>query len=76
MAFVSEEVFMSELPGFTHSSFPTHAYKLHKAIYGLKQAPKGWFSRLCGKLLEIGFVGSKADSSLFVFKSSSATYLC
>ena len=41
--------------------------KLHKDIYGLKQSPHAWFSRLSDKLHHLGFRSSKADSSLFVF---------
>jgi hypothetical protein len=48
---LTEEVFMSQPPRFINSSFPHHVCKLPKAIYGLKQAPWLWFSRLSGKLL-------------------------
>jgi hypothetical protein len=70
---LTEEVFMSQPPGFTHPSYPQHICKLNKAIYGLKQAPQAWFSRLTNKLLSIGFTASKADSSLFLFKSKIVT---
>jgi hypothetical protein len=39
--------------------------KLNKAIYGLKLAPRAWYSRLSSKLLKLGFVSSKGDTSLF-----------
>jgi len=70
---LSEEVFMSQPPGFSHPQFPHHICKLHKALYGLKQAPRAWFSRLSSKLLALGFRGAKTDSSLFIFKSPEFT---
>lgn len=41
--------------------------KLDKFLYGLKQAPRAWYSHLSSKLLQLGFQGSKADTSLFFF---------
>jgi len=61
---LSEDVHMVQPLGFTNPNFPHHVCKLHKAIYGLKQAPRAWFSRLSNKFIQLGFVGSKADSSL------------
>jgi hypothetical protein len=40
---------------------------LDKALYGLKQAPGAWYSRLSTKLHSLGFVPSKADTSLFFY---------
>ena len=38
-------------------------------MYVLRQAPRSWFSRLTNRLQGLGFQGSKADCSLFFFKS-------
>lgn len=35
-------------------------------LYGLKQSPRSWFSRLRDKLLHLGFHSSKVDMSLFI----------
>ncbi|KAE8732039.1 hypothetical protein F3Y22_tig00002237pilonHSYRG00052 [Hibiscus syriacus] len=37
-----------------------------KALYGLRQAPRNWNDKLKACFLELGFVESKADVSLFV----------
>ncbi|XP_042374409.1 uncharacterized mitochondrial protein AtMg00810-like [Zingiber officinale] len=44
--------------------------KLHKSLYGLKQSPRAWFTKLTQALLNWNFSGSKADTSLFFFSSS------
>ena len=36
---LSENVYMSQPPGFIDQDFPSYVCKLRKAIYGLKQAP-------------------------------------
>ncbi|KAK1627446.1 hypothetical protein QYE76_001761 [Lolium multiflorum] len=38
-----EEVYVKQPPGFKDLNFPNHVYKLDKALYGLKEAPRAWF---------------------------------
>ncbi len=64
---LEEEVYMKQPPGYEDSSLPGYVCKLDKALYGLKQAPRAWYSRLSKKLYDMGFQGSKADTSLFFY---------
>jgi hypothetical protein len=64
---LEEDVYMRQPPGCEDPCVPHYLCKLHKALYGLKQALHAWYSRLSSRLKELGFVPSKADTSLFVF---------
>jgi hypothetical protein len=64
---LEEEVYMKQPLGFENPNVPDYVCKLDKALYGLKQAPRAWYSRLSSKLHSLGFLPSKADTSLFMF---------
>jgi histone deacetylase 1/2 len=58
---------MQQPPGFEDAQYPSHMCKLQRAIYELKQSPRAWYARLSTHLHELGFVSSKADTSMFIF---------
>lgn len=64
---LSEVVYMQQPPGFVDSQHPTHVCKLHKAIYGLRQAPRAWHDALKNHILQYGFCMSLSDPSLFIY---------
>lgn len=57
------------------SNQPTFVCKLHKAIYGLKQAPRAWNDTLKATLQSWGFVNSKSDTSLYIFRMGTTLIL-
>ena len=66
---LSEDVYLSQPPGFVDLDNPSYLCKLNKAIYGLKQAPRAWYTELRQFLLSSGFHNSHADTSLFILKT-------
>jgi hypothetical protein len=64
---------MQQSPGFEDKLRPGYVCNLDKAIYGLKQSPRAWYSRLSTKLISLGFVASKTDTSLFYFNKGDIT---
>lgn len=55
---------------FVDKTKPHHACKLNKALYGLKQAPRAWNACFSQYVKQLGFVTSKSDASLLVFKQN------
>ena len=49
-AFLNEElkktVYVRQLPGFLDNDNPNKVLRLHKALYGLRQAPRAWNAKL------------------------------
>jgi hypothetical protein len=43
----------------------THVYRLKKALYELKQAPRAWYARIDSYLIRLGFSKSHADPNLY-----------
>jgi hypothetical protein len=66
---LDEEVYMKQPPGFVDSILPSLVCRLHKSLYGLKQALRAWYTRLNDFLLYVGFCASKVDTSLFIFSN-------
>ncbi|KAJ0578087.1 putative RNA-directed DNA polymerase [Helianthus annuus] len=62
---LSEDVYMT-LPQGYFDNDKNKVCKLVKSLYGLKQAPRKWNEKLTSVLLEMGFVKSLCDHSLFV----------
>jgi hypothetical protein len=53
---------------FEDEEYPNHIYKLHKTLYGFKQAPKVWYECLRDFLIENSVKIGKTDFTLFTRK--------
>jgi hypothetical protein len=73
---ISELVYVEQPLGFEDSKHPNHIYKLHKALYELKQAPRAWYEFLKDFLLRKGFEIGKADPTLFTRKVKHDIFVC
>ena len=62
---------MAQPKGFEDYVHPQFVCKLHKSLYGMKQAPRAWFNRLSFALLSLGFLSSQVDPSLFTYHQDS-----
>lgn len=62
-----DEVHMRQPPELKDSQHPDYVCKLHKAIYGLRQAPRAWHDALKSFIRSFGFFSSKSDPSLLIF---------
>jgi hypothetical protein len=62
---INELVYVEQPHGFEDSKKPNYVYKLSKALYVLKQAPRSWYERLQFFLVSKGFKIGKVDTTLF-----------
>jgi hypothetical protein len=54
--------------GFADPAHPDLVCHLCKSLYGVKQAPRAWYSRFVSYLITLGFIEAKSDTSLFIFR--------
>ncbi|WVZ63010.1 hypothetical protein U9M48_012690 [Paspalum notatum var. saurae] len=66
---LEKDVYMRRPPGFEDTTKPHCHCKLDKALYGLS----AWYSKLSEKLQALGFIPSKADTSLFFYMKKLVT---
>lgn len=57
---------MEQPAGFIDQQNSSLVCKLHKSLYGLKEAPRAWFDKLHHTLLKLGFHSAKSNRSLFI----------
>ncbi|XP_019260738.1 PREDICTED: uncharacterized protein LOC109238717 [Nicotiana attenuata] len=70
-----EEVYMHIPQGFVSQGETKKVFKLHKSLYGFKQAPRQWNMKLTEVLLQMGFKRSHYDYSLFIREANGDTII-
>nr|GEX38686.1 hypothetical protein [Tanacetum cinerariifolium] len=61
-----EEVYVNQPDKFMDLENLNHVYRLKKALYRLKQAPRAWYDLLSSFLLSQGFYKGTVDPTLFI----------
>jgi hypothetical protein len=73
---ITERVHCQQPTGFESTEQPHDVCLLSRSLYGLRQAPRAWFSRFAEHAVALGFRQSKAYPSLFIYGSGdSMAYL-
>lgn len=62
---ILEEVYVSQPEGFEKKGKEHLVYKLAKALYGLRQAPRAWYAKL-NKCLEVSVLIDVRMNMLFI----------
>jgi hypothetical protein len=73
---IKEEVYVEQPLGFEDSEYPNHVYKLSKALYGIKQAPRAWYECLRDFLISNDFKVRKADPTLYTKTIANDLFVC
>ena len=61
---LEETIYMQQPQGYGEGG-PNTVCHLHKSLYGLKQSPRAWNTKLKQELESMGFIASEADPGLF-----------
>nr|GEV75200.1 hypothetical protein [Tanacetum cinerariifolium] len=65
---LKEDVYVCQPEGFIDVDHPSHVFKLKKALYRLKQAPRVWYDELSTFLLHNHFFKGTTDPTLFIMR--------
>lgn len=72
---LKEVVYVSQPEGFTVQGSESKVYRLNKALYGLRQAPRAWNEKLNQVLGEMNFVKCSKEPSLYRRKEKAGLLL-
>jgi hypothetical protein len=62
---LKEEVYVEHPPGFTSTDEKAKVFRLRKALYGLRQAPRAWNMKLNATLKQLSFESSLSEHALY-----------
>lgn len=68
---LEEEVYVKQPTGFIKKGEEHKVFKLHKALYDLRQAPRAWNTKLDSTLISLGFVKCPLEHAMYKRGTSS-----
>ena len=63
---IKEEVYVEQPPGFEDDEHPDRVFRLQKALYELKQAPRASYEKLSSFLTTHEYIRGHVDTTLFI----------
>jgi hypothetical protein len=72
---LQEEVYVTQPPGFVVRGQEGKVLRLDKALYGLRQAPRAWNTKLDVTLQQLGFKHSDCEHAMYACGKGSARLL-
>lgn len=66
---IQEEVYVTQPEGFFKEVQEHLVYRLIKALYGLRQAPRAWYAKLNKCLEDLGFVRCPYEHAVYTKKN-------
>ncbi|KAA0065976.1 hypothetical protein IC582_024267 [Cucumis melo] len=72
---LKEEIFVAQPLGYVQRGEEEKVYKLKKALYRLKQAPRAWYSRTDSFFLKTGFLRCPYEHALYIKEDKYGTFL-
>ncbi|GJQ93189.1 ribonuclease H-like domain, reverse transcriptase, RNA-dependent DNA polymerase [Tanacetum coccineum] len=72
---LKEEVYVTQPEGFIQQGKSGKVYKLTKALYGLRQAPRAWNMKLDQTLKSLGFKKCNLEQAVYTKKSKTSTLI-
>lgn len=68
--YLEEEIYVEQPDGFRVKEQEEKVYLLKKALYGLRQAPRVWYTRIDDHLRKMGFVKSQSEATFYIKETS------
>ena len=62
---IKEEVYIEQPEGFEIFSSESHVFRVKRVLYGLKQVPRAWYTRIDSYFTGLVFSKSEADPNLY-----------
>ncbi|XP_016647152.1 PREDICTED: ABC transporter B family member 4-like [Prunus mume] len=72
---LNEKVFIDQPPGYVQKGNEKKVFRLKKALYRLKQAPRAWYSRIDAYFSKAGFQKCPHEHTLFVKSGEGGKFL-